>query len=407
MANDLKGVMDRALTDIHAGPALTAAVRQGYLRRQRHRRLGVRVGAGVAVAASAALIWSAAGGSPSSGGVSRLVPAAPSQPAYRNVSVNCGGPAPISARALAQPGHAEQGSSMESKALRNFLAHNPYEGMGTVPDIHWLLLSETPNELIFGHREGAVGVGPVIRLVRKGGQFVASGLSGCSSVLVEKGRSSHRIDLVSAVNTNLSVMWTGGACSGVPAEREVRIEAHESAGAVHLLLVTEPNPASATIARGCLGTGFMATARLRLAAPLGNRVVYDDASIEPKPVQVRQLAILGCTLSPSSDWFIEPLPPSHRSRHTAQQAIAAAGLSDRSAAGVTEALVTDPIADKVRLPSGSQPMWIIRHTYVIQPPPAGSLGGGITGGKLKVGDRVTELIFIDDETLTGAGRTGC
>ena len=78
-------------------------------------------------------------------------------------------------------------------------------------------------------------------------------------------------------------------------ERVARVEVHESKTAIHVLLVTEPNPAAEPyITRdgkriGCGGVGINSRATITLKAPLGDRTLYDDAELNPVPVPMSQL----------------------------------------------------------------------------------------------------------------------
>ena len=117
-----------------AGASSVGGVDFDALARRYRRRTRVRWATAAAIGGTAAgvLIWSAASGT-NSAGVATVVPARPPASSARNVSIDCDGHA-ITAEALSQPGNAEKGASAASVHLRQFLRHNPFEGMGTVPN---------------------------------------------------------------------------------------------------------------------------------------------------------------------------------------------------------------------------------------------------------------------------------
>lgn len=292
MSDAIKELLDRAMADVQLPAQLAEDSKRGYYQRQKRRRAAGVAGAVVATSIAGVLVWSAASGSDSAG-ISTVVPAAPRPTTYRNVSVSCDG-VDFTAQQLAQPGGAEKGTSKTSAILRQFLAHNPFEGMGTVPNTNWLLLVDTPTEVAFGHREGPVGVGPVVHMQLRNGRVIEQNEDGCSTVLVEKGHSSQPFWEVVASGRSLDLQWANGQCGSEPPgvfdKRVTRVEVHETKAAVHLLLVTEPNPvAQPYLTRngkptGCGGVGIMSHTKITLTAPLGNRTLYDDSQLNPTPV---------------------------------------------------------------------------------------------------------------------------
>jgi hypothetical protein len=231
------------------------------------------------------VIWSATSGRDTAG-VSTIVPAKVPASTARNVSVDCDG-YPVTAEKLSQPGHAEEGTTASSVALRRFLAHNPFEGMGTVPNTGWLLVVDTPTELAFGHREGAVGVGPLISLHLKNGKVVGQNLGGCGTVLVEKGRVSEPVQAAAVNGSSIVLFWSNGSCGGNELDRRLaRVEVRESGHAVHVLLVTEANPAAAkgNGADFCAGVGRISQSTVTLRSPLGGKTLYDDSRLVPEVI---------------------------------------------------------------------------------------------------------------------------
>lgn len=297
MSDDIAQLLDRAMAGVELPTRFAEASRRGYYRRRNRRRATGAVAVAAAFSLAGALAWSAATGSDGAG-ISRVVPAAPSPSTFRDVSVSCDD-VDFTAQQLAQPGNAETGTSKTSSILRQFLAHNPFEGMGTVPNTNWLLLVDTPTEVAFGHRVGAVGVEQVVHMKLQNGRVIQQNLDGCTNVLVEKGRTAKPVMAAVRNGASLELQWANGQCGPEPAgvydERVARVEVHESKTAVHVLLVTEPNPAAEPyITRdgkriGCGGVGINSRATITLKAPLGDRTLYDDAELNPVPVPMSQL----------------------------------------------------------------------------------------------------------------------
>jgi hypothetical protein len=239
-----------------------------------------------------ALVWAAASGADTAG-ISTVVPAAPTPATFRNVTVSCDGVV-FTAEQLAQPGGAEKGTSKTSAILRQFLQHNPFEGMGTVPNTNWLLLVDTPTQVAFGHREGAVGVGQVVHMDLRNGRVIQQNEDSCTNVLVETGHTAKPLQGAAVAHKLVDLKWGNGQCGPEPAgvydERVARIEVHETKTAVHVLLVTEPNPAAQPYLKHdgrltvCAGVATNSDTKITLAAPLGSRTLYDDAELNPTPV---------------------------------------------------------------------------------------------------------------------------
>ena len=184
--------------------------------------------------------------------------------------------------------------------LRQFLAHNPFEGMGTVPNTNWLLLVDTPTEVAFGHRVGPVGVDEVVHMKLQSGRVIQQNEDGCSNVLVEKGHTAKPLEGAVVDGRLLDLRWANGQCGPEPAgvldERVARVEVHESTTAVHVLLVTEPNPVAEPYIShngsliACAGVGVNSDTKITLKAPLGVRTLYDDAELNPAPVPMSLFA---------------------------------------------------------------------------------------------------------------------
>jgi hypothetical protein len=115
-------------------------------------------------------------------------------------------------------------------------------------------------------------------------------------------------------------------------------------------------------------------------------------------------AALGCT--PQARWVVRALPANYRSAHTKAAATKLALTVSRPPVKgpirATLALVTDPIAVKVGLPSSPRAMWMVRHGYMLQPS-FGSSYSPVT----KFGTLISEVTFVDDSTLTLAGNSAC
>jgi hypothetical protein len=124
----------------------------------------------------------------------------------------------------------------------------------------------------------------------------------------------------------------------------------------------------------------------------------------PASPTVSGWAALGCT--PQPRWVVRPVPANHRSAHTQSEATKLALTVSRPPVKgpirATLALVTDPIAVKVGLPSSPRTMWMVRHSYILQ----ASFGSSYSP-RTKFGTLATEVTFVDDSTLTLAGNSGC
>ena len=90
----------------------------------------------------------------------------------------------------------------------------------------------------------------------------------------------------------LELTWQNGGCGDASplAERVARIEVHEDAATVHVLLITEPNPAARprSAKSVCMGVGLNSTSTVHLKAPLGDRTLYDDARSTPMTVTIQR-----------------------------------------------------------------------------------------------------------------------
>ena len=129
----------------------------------------------------------------------------------------------------------------------------------------------------------------MISLHLRNGVVVGQNLGGCGNVLVEKGRLSEPIGGAVAVGRTLTLYWSNGSCGGAALDRILaRAEVHETADAVHVLLVSEPNPAVRKFSGAvfCAGVGRESHNTVTLKAPLGNRVLYDDSRLTPEEVTI-------------------------------------------------------------------------------------------------------------------------
>ena len=214
--------------------------------------------------------------------------------APRSFSIDCDGAA-VTRQQLSEPGQAEKGTSAASVKLRYFLAHNPFEGMGTVPNTDWLQVVEKPNELAFAHRTGPLGVDELVTLHLRDGRVIGQNLQACGNVLVGKNKIAQPVEYASIRGTKVALSWENGKCGdNLPLdERLARIDIHEDAAAVHVVLVTEANPAArrsttANSTQVCAGVGTTSTNTVTLKAPLGNRTLYDDARAVSMPITIQQ-----------------------------------------------------------------------------------------------------------------------
>jgi len=200
---------------------------------------------------------------------------------------------------LAMPGQAEKGSSPAARALRAFLAHNPWDSMYPVTNHGWMLIAENSRTYVFGQRTGKVGMGAVVTLVNKGGQYLPDQLGGCGAVIPGPGEESAGIQAVTVSGRSLKINWSNGSCgAGAPPDRVlIRVETVQTSTSVHLLVVTKPNPAVAasmtntadtgkTASTGCGGVGLSSKAAMTLGAPLGKRKLFNDAHVPAEAITV-------------------------------------------------------------------------------------------------------------------------
>ena len=213
----------------------------------------------------------------------------------RDAAVTCDG-VTVPTRDLATPAHAERGSSDASVLLRTFLARPPAEGAGgPSPAADWLQVVARPDELAFAHRVGTIGVDSLIILNVADGRVAHSRVTTCSNVLSRDGTPSEPINDAMVSGSTVVLRWANERCDGRTdlGDRVRRIDVTESAGSVHLMLVTGPNPAGRPSASlpgyYCLSDGSTESrSTVRLGAPLGDRTLYDDSSIDPIPVTIQR-----------------------------------------------------------------------------------------------------------------------
>ncbi len=95
--------------------------------------------------------------------------------------------------------------------------------------------------------------------------------------------------------------------------------------------------------------------------------------------------------------------PTHTRAEAVKLALTVGGGPAAGPLRATLALVTDPLARKVGLPTAPTAMWMVRHGYRFAPPtdvPAPSTD-------ISPGSLITEVTFVDDATLSLAGNSGC
>ena len=191
---------------------------------------------------------------------------------------------------LAMPGQAEKGSSPSSRALRAFLAHNPWNSTYPVTSSGWMLIAENTRKYVFGQRTGKVGMGAVVTLVNKGGSYLPDQLGGCGTVNPGPGEESAVIEAATVSGRSLKVSWLNGSCGqgALPEQVVVRVETVQTGTSVHLLVVTQPNPALTTrpANTACAGVGLSSVAATTLSAPLGKRKLFNDAHVPAVAITV-------------------------------------------------------------------------------------------------------------------------
>lgn len=174
----------------------------------------------------------------------------------------CGGAADMSAL-TAEPG-AERADDPAAAALRE-ITRTGIAGMSFPPAHGWVVLSSSEDEVMFGHREGDVGIGHVVTVARRGSEWGFSGSGGCGPLGYRDGRRATHIPTYVERPGELVLNWTSGTCDDGSAPHVAVSETDE---VVSVLLVPPPD------SRGsCDGAGTSESTPVELEAPVGSRRV--------------------------------------------------------------------------------------------------------------------------------------
>jgi len=207
-------------------------------------------------------------------------------PLSADLMIGCG-PFEVPVAVVASKPALEQQDSEEAQIARDFLAEDPWHGMGTVHAGGWMLLARDDDTVVIGQRTGDVGLGAVVTLVRDGDRFEARNMGGWQ--LRPRNPSEHVEMTVSCTahgNTVVTQWSCGQDLDGVPDRVYARVELLERPDAVHFLLLSAPNPAVPPPTGWTVGTGRTETAAFALSTPLGARRLFDNARIPPPPMTI-------------------------------------------------------------------------------------------------------------------------
>jgi hypothetical protein len=194
----------------------------------------------------------------------------------------CGGLAPLSA--LSAPGGAENANTPEAKALRYGFAHDPTGGESPQTPHGWVLLARRGDQVTFGQREGRVGIGATVNVVRKGNGYIWDGSGGCGPIGYTDGQTAMRMETFDDGNRYLTLRYMGGRCD----TRMPALRVRESKTRIDVLVVG-PKPIPAT--QVCADVGVDKTIQVPLLSPRDGRTVYDNsyfpALVLPTTAQAR------------------------------------------------------------------------------------------------------------------------
>ncbi len=216
-------------------------------------------------------------------------------PVSRAATITCDGTA-LHPSDVSAPGTAEKGDSEASVLLRRYLAGALPEGAGgPVPADGWLQVADKKDRLVFAHRTGSLGVDTLLVLDVQDGRITKTRVTTCSTVLSADGTPSEPVTDATVSGATVVLRWMNERCDGRTAlgDRVRRIEVQETATSVHLMLVTEQNPAGRPAASlpgyYCVSDGTTESrSTVRLDALLGDRTLYDDSSLAPIPVTIQR-----------------------------------------------------------------------------------------------------------------------
>jgi hypothetical protein len=183
----------------------------------------------------------------------------------------------------------EQQDSDEARVVRDFLDEDPWSGMGSVHAGGWLLLARDDDTIVIGQREGAVGLGNVVVLHRRGDRFEARSMGGWRLSAPDPREQIEASSSAIVDGSMLLVDWDPGQdLDDVPDRVVSRFEILESDTAVHLLLVSVRNPAQPEARSGfTTGTGRPSVALVPLSRPLGDRALFNDVRVPAQRMTVR------------------------------------------------------------------------------------------------------------------------
>ena len=203
-------------------------------------------------------------------------------PLSADMTIRCEG-IDIPVAALAAPGDAQDGGSASSQKLRAYLANRP-----SLQGKDWLLLYASTQRLVFAARVGALGMSTTLFLPTHGRSYREDCTDPIAQLVAGPGEVAVPFQVTHVNGDRITVDWQTGECSasGPPDLSFDHFATRQSAGSVHLLLITKPRAPDAGLpsgpsspARVCAGVGLVMTTTVTLDQPLGQRLLYDDAVV--------------------------------------------------------------------------------------------------------------------------------
>lgn len=192
------------------------------------------------------------------------------------------GPFRVPAAVTASAATLEQENSEEAQIARDFIEKDPFHGMGSVYPGGWMLLARDDDTVVIGQREGRVGLGAVVQLVRREGGYKAVRMGGWHLELPDVSEQVEVCFTVGIRGNTVSVNWENNlGPDGTPDRINPRIEVAEGPDDVHFLLHTASGAPPETGPSFAVRRGRREATSFDLSAPLGGRALLNDQRIPP------------------------------------------------------------------------------------------------------------------------------
>lgn len=207
-------------------------------------------------------------------------------PLSADLMIRCG-PFDVPVAVIASSTTLEQENSDEAQIARDFVAEDPWHGMGSVYPGGWMLLARDDDTVVIGQRRGDVGLGSIVTLVREGERFDARSMGGWQWRPRNPNEQLERAYACTVRADAVRVAWSCGQdLDGVPDRVFARVEVLERPDEVHFLLLSALNPDRPPPRWAIMGTDGTQTATFVLSEPLRSRPLLNDASIPPRPMTI-------------------------------------------------------------------------------------------------------------------------